>query len=53
VIERAQAVVASEGARLPALAKSEARTWAKKTHADKLRALTGKALDKTKETRTG
>jgi hypothetical protein len=49
VIERARAVVASEGARLPALAKSEARNWAKKTHAEKLGTLTGQALDKTRE----
>jgi hypothetical protein len=49
VIHRARAIVASEGTRLPAMPKSEARDWGKKMHADKLRALTGKALDKTKE----
>ena len=49
VIHRAGAIVASEGARLPAVPKSKARDWGKKTHAGKLSALTGKALDKTKE----
>ena len=48
-IEQARAVAAIERTRLPAMQKSDARNWEKKTHAEKLRALTGRALDKTKE----